>query len=196
MAGRGGSAPHDDSLPPPLQGLPPSTIAAQIVHNAPNTATNSEPETKAVFRQLLQEYLNDPSTDESSSQLNVQLLSVVAEAGLDVLLHENPFALDLLVPQAIDSISVIKLTLQRRPQLLVSPRTEDATNAQPTMLIWLFSKLLALLGRHGPSAIQAHIQDLLSSCVRILRQSLDLWTQGSTVVQLYLSSIDGTRLVS
>ena len=103
MARRGG----ESTTPLANGGVPPSTIAAQIVNNHSNANAQKEPGTKAVFGQLLNEYLSDPSTDEPDSQLNAQLIYVVTEAGLDVLLQENPFAQNLLIPQATRSKSVV-----------------------------------------------------------------------------------------
>ena len=70
---------------------PPSTIAAQIVHNRANVA-RQEPENKALFGKLLQEYLRDPIAEDSSVETYAQLIQVVAEAGLDVMLSDDPFA--------------------------------------------------------------------------------------------------------
>lgn len=170
---------------------PPSTIAAQIVNNASNIHTQQEPSTKAVFAQLLQEYLSDPATDESSSQLNTQLVTVVAEEGLGGLLQDNPFALDALIPQAIDSIAVLKLTIQRRPQLLVSSRVEDEDGSpRPLLLIWLFPKLLALLGLPNLESLRPCVQDFLVTCVRVLERKSEMWVHKESLVLLYRSCVD------
>jgi serine/threonine-protein kinase ATR len=174
-------------------GIPPSTIAAQIVNNHSNVDAQQEPATKAVFGQLLQEYLHDPSTDEPSSQLNAQLIHVVAEAGLDVLLHENPFALDLLVPQAIDSISVIKLTIQRKPGLLLNTRPSEVDGIlRPKLFLWLLPKIFLLMGHGQLDAVQDHLQDLLISCVRALQHSSEFWQHAVSLTRLYRSCVDGT----
>ncbi|KAF2813925.1 protein kinase rad3 [Mytilinidion resinicola] len=170
---------------------PPSTIAAQIVHNHSNINAQQEPTTKAVFGQLLQEYLIDPSNDEPNSQLNAELITVVAEAGLDVLVRENLFAPDLLVPQAIDSISVIKLTIQRRPELLLSTkRSEGNSVVHPKLFLRLLPKILPLMGHCQLDAIQEHLQDLLLSCVQVLQRTSDLWQHAVSLIQLYRSCVD------
>ncbi|EON65245.1 hypothetical protein W97_04482 [Coniosporium apollinis CBS 100218] len=98
---------------------PPSTIAAQIVQHQSNANARREPENRALFGKLLQEYLNDPAAEESDAHINARLIHVIAEAGLDVLHKENPFAQELLVPQAIKSIAVITLVIQRYPKILL-----------------------------------------------------------------------------
>ncbi|OJD39951.1 protein kinase rad3 [Diplodia corticola] len=92
MAGRGNGVP------------PPSTIAAQIVDNHSRTHGAQEPQNNALFGQLLQEFLTDPSAEESDVRLNLQLVSVVVEAGFNALLKEDPFGRDLLLSQARDAI--------------------------------------------------------------------------------------------
>ncbi|KAF2206005.1 hypothetical protein GQ43DRAFT_427658 [Delitschia confertaspora ATCC 74209] len=184
MMRRGGSTQRPMREQSQNGGAPPSTIAAQIVNNA----AQHEPEKKVVFGQLLQEYLNDPSTDEPSSQLNAQLISVVAEAGLDSLLQDNPFALDLLIPQALDSLAVIKLTIQRNPQLLSSLGEDPAS--QPPLFIWLFAKLLGLLSHPDLGPIQPQLQDLLITCLRVLYQKSDTWQNEVSLLQLYQSCVD------
>ncbi|ORX98750.1 hypothetical protein BCR34DRAFT_142938 [Clohesyomyces aquaticus] len=170
---------------------PPSTIAAQIVNNASNANAQQESGSKVAFGQLLQEYLNDPSTDEPNSQLNAQLISVIAEAGLDALLQDNPFAVDLLVQQAVDSIAAIKLTVQRRPHLLLSPRNDDNEGApRPLLFIWLFPKLLGLLGNPKLQEIQAVVQDLLCTSISALTQASGLAQQASSLEELYRSCVD------
>ena len=171
---------------------PPSTIAAQIVSNAANPNAHLEPEKNAVFGLLLQEYLNDPAADESDAELYAQLISVVAEAGLDGLLQGNPFALH---KQAVDSLAVIKLIIRRRPQLLRNAEAEDSNSeSQPPLFIWLFPKLLALLGHPKLDQIQAELKDLLLLCVRSSFQAIDLLDQGPSIVQLYQSCVESISL--
>ncbi|KAF2473193.1 uncharacterized protein BDR25DRAFT_257421, partial [Lindgomyces ingoldianus] len=190
MARKGGSSTQRLASVPLANGNPPpSTIAAQIVNNASNVNAQQEPGSKVAFGQLLQEYLNDPSTDEPNSQLNTQLITVIAEAGLDALLQDNPFALKLLLPQASDSIAAIKLTIQRRPHLLLSTRNDDDGNPRPLLFIWLFPKLLGLLGDPNLQEIQEDVQDLLSTSISVLGRGSGLWQQAMSLAQLYRSCI-------
>ena len=170
---------------------PPSTIAAQIVNNASNINGPEEPATKVAFSQLLQEYLNDPSTDESNSQLNAQLVAVVAEAGLDPLLQHNPFSQDLPILQAIDSIAAIKLTIERRPHLLltVKDRGDDASNG-PALFIRLFPKLLGLLGHPDLELIQESLHDLLRTCIDMLYRKPDMWHRATSLTNLLRACVD------
>ncbi|KAF2733102.1 hypothetical protein EJ04DRAFT_295336 [Polyplosphaeria fusca] len=170
---------------------PPSTIAAQIVSNAANAKGPQQTGAKVVFSDLLKEFLDDPSTDEPNSQLNAQLISVVADAGLDALLQDNLFALDLLLSQAKDSIDVIKVTLQRRPHLLLNEKDAEGDGSpRPPLYIWLLPKLLGLLGHPNFEPIQESLSDLLRTAFTLLVRSHATWRQAKSVLQLYRSCID------
>ena len=191
MARKGGGS--TQRLAPPLVANgnpPPSTIAAQIVNNAANGNAQQEPGSKVAFAQLLKEFLNDPSTDEPSSQLNASLISVIAEAGLDALLKEDPFALGQLIEQGIDSIAAIKLTIQRRPHLLLSARDGEDDGSPRPLFIWLFPKLLGMLEQPNLGPIPGNVQDLLSVCIDILSRTSGLWRQAMSLKQLYRSCVD------
>ena len=111
-------------------GPPPSTLAAQIVQNQYRAAPQKNGEA-ATFAQLLREILHDhAATPETNVQVNVKLISVVAEAGLAPLADDNPFPQwDSLIAQAIDSIAVIQATIRRQPEVLFSTISEKIGRA-------------------------------------------------------------------
>jgi serine/threonine-protein kinase ATR len=86
MARKGGNSTQRMAPPPITNGHsipPPSTIAAQIVHNASNLHDAQQDATaKVSFGELVKEFLQHPNTDEPDQQL-VALISVIAEAGLE-----------------------------------------------------------------------------------------------------------------
>jgi serine/threonine-protein kinase ATR len=144
---------------------PPSTIAAQIVYNRA-TVTKQEPANKALFGKLLQEYLRDPILEESNVDTHAQLIQVVTEAGLDVLLSDDPFAPDNLLEQARDSLLVIKLTVSRKPGVLLFHG--ENVRDRPPLVLWILAKLLNLMGRRNLTSIQMDIQSLLNSMLVVL----------------------------
>lgn len=169
--------------------LPPSTIAAQIVHHHSENIARREPEKKALFGQLLQEYLRDPTAEELDAHLNGKLIDVVAEAGLDVLLRDNLFDQHVLLPQAVDSLSVIKLTIQRSSELLLSARSEGRAGS-PSPFLRLLPKLISLLGRSSLLSIQNDLKDVLSECVKVTVRNLDSWRDALPLIRLYQSCVD------
>lgn len=170
--------------------VPPSTIAAQIVQNHSNVNARQEPENKALFGQLLQEYMRDPASEELNLETNAKLILVVAEAGLDGLIKDNPFAQDLLLPQTKASISVIQLTVARTPDVLLY---HDGGNefTSPPLFLRLFAKLIAFLGREKLGSIQDELTALLSTCISSLLRTSELWQGGLSIIRLYQACIDG-----
>ncbi|KAF2457856.1 hypothetical protein BDY21DRAFT_320173 [Lineolata rhizophorae] len=171
--------------------MPLSTIAAQIVSNHSNVASRRDAGDKNLFRQLLHEFLSDPAADEPDIEVNSKLILVVGEAGLDVLANDDPFALDILIPQAVDSLSVIKLTIRRKPELLFyTSRSEAGLPSQPPLLLWLFPKLLRLLGRARLRRLESHVADVLELFVHVLALSRHKWRDTVPILLLYKTCIE------
>jgi hypothetical protein len=201
MARRGGGArPTHNSIPNGVALVtrdnlpPPSTIAAQIVHNRSHVA-RQEPENKALFGKLLQEYLKDPVVEEVNVETSAQLIGVVAEAGLDVLLKDDPFAPDTLLQQASDSLLVIQLTIRRTPGVLfVGSGSDSAEEQKPPLILWLLTKILSLLGRSHMDTIQDSLSTFLTDIVRVIRKGSQLWRASSIVLGMLRSIIEGMPL--
>lgn len=164
---------------------PPSTLAAQIVQN--QTRTDVSPE-KATFAGLLHEILHNPdAAPETDIAVNVQLITVVVEAGLSNLIVDNPFAeWDVLIPQAVDSIAVIKAAVTRQPETLFAPISPNG----PQLLLWLVARLVAVCGRQH--CWELPLADLLTSIVGTLSKSTKLWRSASMVQNLVRDCVDGT----
>ncbi|KAL5118061.1 serine/threonine-protein kinase M1 [Pleosporales sp. CAS-2024a] len=168
---------------------PPSTIAAQIVQNASYLHASHDAAAKVSFGELVKEFLQHPSTDEPDPQL-VALICVIAEAGLEGLFKDDPFAHDDQRQQGIDSISALKLIIQKKPQLLMSAKDADDTGMpQPPLFIWLFPKLIGLLSRVTLQSLHHHARELLALCLEVLSQKPSLWRNATSLTALYKSSV-------
>lgn len=189
------------SMPPPAKtnGLsttngdanvpPPSTIAAQIVQNAAHLHTRLDAASKVSFGELVKEFLQHPSTDEPDPQL-VSLICVIADAGLDGLFNDDPFAQDQQRQQGIDSISALKVIIKKKPHLLLSAKdVEEESTPQPPLIIWLFPKLLGLMLHITLQPLHQHAQDLLNLCLEAVSQPPSLWRHAASFVDLYRSSV-------
>lgn len=166
--------------------LPPSTIAAQLVKNHADFARGSRnTDDTATFRQLLQEILSKTSTPETDVEVNHKLIQVVVEAGLDVLFQENPFAQwDILIPQAIDSLAVIKSTIIRQPAtLLFADSNPTQALRQPNLLVWLFPKVLLLACHPRADDLQSSLTSLLRCMVSTLSKTLDQWQHSHALLE-------------
>jgi serine/threonine-protein kinase ATR len=198
----GGSTQRMAPPPPIINGLgttngnannpPPSTIAAQIVQNASNLNTRHDAAAKVSFGELVKEFLQHPSTDEPDPQL-VALICVIAEAGLEGLFKDDPFAQDQQRQQGIDSISALKLIIQKKPHLLLSAKDSDEEGSpQPPLFVWLCPKLLGLLSHATLQPLHHHAQHLLTSCLKVLSQNPSFWRNATSVATLYRSSVQCT----
>lgn len=164
---------------------PPSTIAAQIVHNAAKTHLRQDAASKVTFGELLKEFLQHPNTDEPDAQL-VAFICVVAEAGLESLFRDDPFAQDEQREQGIRSINAIIYLLHRKPHLLLQPKDgEHSGTPRPPVILWLFPKLLGLSTYATLRPIHAHVEGLLSFCLSVLARSTAYSRSAVSVMQLY-----------
>ncbi|KAK3050228.1 serine/threonine-protein kinase M1 [Extremus antarcticus] len=165
---------------------PPSTLAAQIVQNQTRSSAPQQNGEKATFAQLLHELLNNRgATPETDVQINVKLISVVAEAGLAPLVDGNPFAdHDALLAQAIDSITVIETTIRRQPEVLFTSVVEDG----PQLLLPLLARLLAVGGRSKCEGLP--IVRLFDATFAALKASLDLWHYAQALQQIVQDCAD------
>jgi serine/threonine-protein kinase ATR len=169
---------------------PPSTIAAQIVHNASNLHSHQDAAAKVTFGELVKEFLQHPGTEEPDPQL-VALICVISEAGLEGLFKDDPFAQNQQRQQGIDSIAALSLIIQKKPHLLMSAKdTDDAGSPRPPLFIWLFPKLLGLLTHATMQTLHQPAQDLLSLCLGVLSRSPSFWRYAASVAQLYRSCVE------
>jgi serine/threonine-protein kinase ATR len=164
---------------------PPSTLAAQIVQNQ-TTAIPQQNGDTPTFSELLQEILsNHTATPETDLQVNVKLVSVVAQAGLGPLIDGNPFAeTDQLLEQAKDSLTVIESTVKRQPEVLF---TITGTNG-PQLLLPLLSRLMAVCGRQRCDDLP--VVRLVDSTFSALSASIDLWQHAQTLHQVIESCVN------
>jgi len=203
MARKGGNS-TQRMAPPPLHneianrhsnGLPPpSTIAAQIVHNASNIHTRQDAEAKVSFGELVKEFLQHPNTDEPDLQL-VALITVISEAGLEALFKDDPFAQDQQQQQGSDSIDALKIILQEKPHLLLSVKDgEEDGSPRPPLLLWLYPKLLRLITHATLQFVHEPVQKLLELSLEVLLRTSALWRQVRTVSRLYKTCVHSRYL--
>ena len=172
---------------------PPSTLAAQLVRDHAGTSNNpTTTNISGTFGRLLHEILNNSDVPETDPEVNFKLIRVVAEAGLDVLAQDNPFAQwDILLPQAGDSLKVIESTIKRQPEVLFYD-FEAPTNGRPSLrlLLWLFPKLLCLTAHPQCSTLGPLLSRLLASIIDSLANMIAWWQHAKAVVVMYFDCLD------
>lgn len=193
MLRRGGEASQRAAFAQnPTNGAPPpSTIAAQIVKNHDGPNQDQETEQSAPFGQLLKEILKDPSSIEDDPNVNAKLLSAVARRGLDVLQYDDPFNGDTRISEAVDSLLVIKVIVQRYPSLLLHSDTDENEAQRPCVFLWLIPKIVSLIGRSKYRSLQEDIQHLLSTFLKVIQNHANLPNLCSSFTYVYQTYCDG-----
>jgi serine/threonine-protein kinase ATR len=177
---------------------PPSTRAAQIVKNLTTTSGEPQQRDRESFQQLLAEILgNGDGTDveiginDTDIDGNYKLVDVVTRVGLDVLLRDDPFSeMDPLIHQATNSIAVIKLTIQKTPQILFySSNAIPNDNGRPrhSLIWWLLPKLMALMGLSKAADLQKQLVDLFHFVLHSAQGRSEMW-RGRLEVYEYLKA--------
>ncbi|KAH9845320.1 Domain in UVSB PI-3 kinase, MEI-41 and ESR-1 [Teratosphaeria destructans] len=167
---------------------PPSTLAAQLVHNQTRHTVLHQQHNGAepTFAQLLHEILNNSdAAQETDVRVNVSLISVVGEAGLTPLAQDNPFVdWDILIPQAKDSIAVIEKTIRRQPEVLLHPVKPDG----PQLALPLLAQIVSACGR--PKCQDLPFVRVLDGAIRSLTASPDLWRHAKTIQSVCQDLVD------
>ncbi|KAF2147721.1 hypothetical protein K461DRAFT_248608 [Myriangium duriaei CBS 260.36] len=172
---------------------PPSTYAAQLVQqHAPNAKPPPDADASTTFTQLLQAILHSDIAPETDADINYKVVRVVTEAGLEILPADDPFASwDVLIPQAIDSIAVIELTLRRQPGLLLFQQSGQNNNHDKApMAIWLFASLIKASTHPKCGELAPHVERLLTVVVVSLANSLEFWQQSRSMLRMYQDAVD------
>ena len=167
------SQPHEEP--------PPSTLAAQLVDKYSKSSRRSQLNQSGAFRQLLEELLHiedesgDPAPIEETNVLvNYKLIYVLVKAGLDPLRQNNPFDNNLL-GQALNSLTVIRKTLERCPGVLSFIPVDDGTRSEPggPLYSWLVPQLLGHLEEGNENAIRVGAEEALRAAISAQRRAYD-----------------------
>lgn len=171
--------------------IPVSTLAAKIVDSRANLQVRQQPEGRELFARLLQEFLNDPSIEEAHLETNARLINVVAEAGLDAALREDPFAQGDGVDQARDSLAVIQLTVKRVPAVVHYADPSPPSVSSSPVFLALFPRIIALLGRTHLEQVHQSATELLVSCLIASTRTLGTWASSQVIADAVASTFEG-----
>lgn len=161
-----------------IEDPPPSTLAAQIVDGLTKRKEHSKHQDQESFRQLLREILDvdDEHSDsvETNVEVNHKIIYVVVRSGIEVLFQDDPFnKIDDLLQQGLSSLAVIRLTIQRSPEVLFfRPEIhEPDPKLGGPLFLWLIPILLSLLAWNGDSGIQEAALRALETILKIERKT-------------------------
>lgn len=193
--------------PPPLpaaehasgsqQPPPPSSIAV-IFQNLPKTGNGSPgPD---FLQQLVAEVISNgvaeptgSSTLEDTLLVNYKVVTAVVDAGVSVLLRDDPFAsTNNLTEQASNSLLVLRLTIKETPQVLFRTPPEPGEAGQPLLYLWLFSKLFPLLGHKSADSLVQEILETIKAVFVAAAKLPEAWIHLMTLVRYCRSCVNCT----
>ena len=160
---------------------PPSTLAAQIVHNLTKRNDHSKHQDQESFKQLLRDILdagdeNDEQSDsiETNVEVNHKIVYVVVRSGIEVLFQDDPFNTKTdLVKQGLSSLAVIELTIRRSPEVLffrINSHDLDPKLGGP-LFLWLVPVFLSILAWDGDHGIHKAALRVLRTIFEIERKT-------------------------
>ncbi len=175
---------------------PASTLAAQIVDRISTTDRQRSSRTTESFEQLLLELNRNAAsgnTTDTDIHVNCRLVYVVAEAGLKVLLEDNPFAdQDLQISHASTVLTIIQLTIKRTPQILFLD-LHDGSAAGIPLFLWLFPKLLAITGVQKYPTLQDKLAEVLFTLSSAKPVKSTLWPRFGPMFQCLQECTEGMK---
>ena len=185
---------------------PASTFAAQIVDNLSNTKAQKNPSNQAILRQLLREILDadqaeypPAGTIETNIEVNQRLIYVISRAGLDNLHDDSPFEVQKDIhDQALDSLSVIDLTIRRCPDVLFSVPEESSVRNRPTgpVFLWLVPQMTNLLDDKTKEEIRLRAEKILRLSLSLQTRSIASKTRLHPIFKYIQGCIKGTARAS
>lgn len=165
-------------------GPPPSTLAAQLVGNISTTARSSRPDETSELKRLfeaIETVKNDPDclkTPAERVEHNHMLIYVYARVVLEGLKWDDPFAdRERLKEEALKAIQFLKVTIQETPSVLNYATDGKALlyRGQEPLWVWLFPKLLRMLGHPQCLALSDSLQLFFHFVLDLAGRSAGLW---------------------
>ena len=177
-------------------GIPPSTLAAQILQTRSAAVIHQENGHKEQFEKLLMDFLNDPVIDAGKGKVqeNARFVSFLVEAALESRSKNNPFAPECLNQQAIDCLKAVRLTIERHPEILLSSGDESEPDlSPPPMLLWLIEKILCISASQQLGDGWDRLGDVLAGCHISLSTKPATWRIAVSTLQLFGSMVQSMR---
>jgi serine/threonine-protein kinase ATR len=179
-----GPSGHQPGAPEP----PPSTMAAQLISNLSTTnkpPRNGGQDDLKTLLEHLSRMANGPedlSSPDSKVEHNHMLIYVFVRLVLEPLMTDDPFMdVQKVVSQASDALDAFISAIKETPNVLgciPKPGPLQSRGEEP-LWIWLFPRLLGLLGRKRCDTLTEKIKDLFFVSFQAVSRSLTLWNLAS-----------------
>lgn len=187
---------------PGLTGPPPSTLAAQLVENIPTPNRSSRPDETSEMKRLfsaIERAKNDPKllkTREERIEHNHLLIYMSGIVVLDGLKWDDPFGNQAhLRTQALNVLNFLTVTIKETPTVL-ELKTDGKSfifRGQEPLWLWIFPRLLRLLGHSRCIPIASAVHGLFSLILQLTTSNGSLWNMGSSIMQYFQTNLNGKR---
>lgn len=195
---RAGPAGHNAANPGQAAngGPPPSTLAAQLAGNISTSARSSRPDEASELKRLFEEIervKNKPDslkTPDEHVEHNHMLIYVYARVILDGLKWDDPFAdREQLKTDALTAVHFLKVTIAETPVVLkfTTNGTVFLHRGPEPLWVWLFPKLLRMLGHPRCLALSSPLESLFHFTLTTASTSGGLWNL-SNPIYVYLQA--------
>jgi serine/threonine-protein kinase ATR len=169
---------------------PPSIMAAQLINNLSTANKPSRQVEQEDLKKLMEEVSDQEATISEVTNLDSRLahkhklIYVFARAVLERLAGDDPFLdVQMLVHQAADAFDIFMSTIKETCTVLTycSGQLESTLlgRGQEPLWIWLFPRVLALLGRRQCDALTEKIKDFFYVSFQVVACSPSLWNLSS-----------------
>jgi serine/threonine-protein kinase ATR len=169
---------------------PPSTMAAQLINNLSTTNKPSREPEQDDLKRLMTEVsdLENSSTELSNVDVKLEhkhkMIYVFARAVLERLSNDDPFINTAqLVSQASEALDIFTSTIRETPAVLsyvLKPQETLQARGQEPLWMWLFPRVLTLLGRRECDDLTEKIKSFFSASFRAVAQSPKIWYLSSS----------------
>ena len=173
---------------PPPHGefeAPSSTMAAQLINDISAVNEPLRPAERDDLQRLMAEIsksenqIVEAQSPEAKVQHAHKLIYVFALTVLDRLASDDPFLnIPQMVSQASDALEVFIIAIKETPGIfdyVLQPDEILRSRGQEPVWIWLFPKVLVLLGRNGCESLTGKIGDFFFESYQAVAQAPRLW---------------------
>jgi serine/threonine-protein kinase ATR len=168
---------------------PPSTMAVQLISNLSTTDEPSRPAEQDDLKRLMREVSDLEISVIQSDDIAVKLehknklIYVFARAVLEKLGIDDPFMnYEPLIVQASDALDIFILAIRELPGVLdyvLPAETTLQSRGQEPLWVWLFPRVLTLLGRRQCEKLTEKIKYFFFISFQVVGRSPQHWNLNS-----------------
>lgn len=187
---------HRNGIPDGFE-APPSTMAAQLINNISTTKQPAQPASQDDLRLMMAEVAstanNHLQTQDPAGKIEQshKLIYVLARALFEKLqlAGDDPFLpVQQMLPQASEALDYFVVAVNETPAVLkhtLTPGTNFPTRGNEPFWVWLFPRILGLLGRKDCEILDGKILGFFQATFQAVLRSPKLW-ELSSLFFLYL----------